>query len=301
MRPAVSAARVLGRLIVSLFRIAVGVVLGLAAVLAGMGVTGGVERRFFYPDRRNYGSPATLGLPYRDIEFRSADGTRLHGWFVPARGARRGTVLHAHGNAQNLTAHFAFVDWLPARGYDVFAFDYRGYGRSEGRPTLRGALEDTRAALATVRALPEADANRLFVLGQSLGGALALAALGREPTPPVRAVVVDSAFSSPRAIVRDVIGGLPGLQFFAGPLSRWLVSDEVSAEAVVGRLSPVPLLFIHGEADRVIPVGHSDRLFAAAREPKMYWRIPGLDHTEALTLREWQDRLVAFFESAAAD
>lgn len=263
-------------------------------------MTVGVEHRFFYPDRHDYGSPAAVGLTHRDIEFASADGTRLHGWFVPAAGARRGTVLHAHGNAQNMTAHFGFVDWLPRRGYDVFAFDYRGYGRSEGRPSLRGALDDTVAALATVRALPEADRDRLYVIGQSLGGALVLAALGRGHTGGVRAVVADSAFSSPRAIVADVLAGLPGPNLIRHPLARWLISDEVSAEAVVANISPVPILFIHGDHDRVIPVSHSDRLFAAAREPKTYWRIAGLDHTEALTLREWQDRLVEFFESVAA-
>ncbi len=152
----------------SLSRIAIGVCVGLLAVIGTMGMSGGVEHRFFYPDRHTYGTPADLGLAYRELEFTSADGTRLHGWFVPAVGPRRGTVLHVHGNAQNLTAHFAFVAWLPRRGFDVVAFDYRGYGRSEGRPTLRGALDDTIAALAFVRSLPEADPNRLYVIGQSL-------------------------------------------------------------------------------------------------------------------------------------
>ncbi len=288
------------RVAASVTRITIGTVVGLLAMIGVMGMTGGVEPRFFYPDRHDYGSPATVGLPHRQIEFASADGTRLHGWFVPAIGTRCGTVLHAHGNAQNMSAHFGFVDWLPRRGYDVFAFDYRGYGRSDGHPTLRGALDDTIAALATVRALPEADRERLYVIGQSLGGALVLAALGRGHTSGVRAVVADSAFSSPRAIVADVLAELPGLNLIRHPLARWLISDEVSAEAVVANIAPRPILFIHGERDRVIPVSHSDRLFAAAREPKTYWRIAGLDHTEALTLREWQDRLVEFFESAAA-
>lgn len=285
------------RLSASLARITVGTAAGLLVVVGVMGVSGGVEHRFFYPDRHAYGHPSALGLDARDIEFSSLDGTRLHGWFVRAVGPRRGTVLHAHGNAQNMTAHFEFVAWMPRRGYDVFAFDYRGYGRSEGHPTLRGALEDTIAALAKARTLLEADCEQLYVIGQSLGGALVLAALGRVGTEGVRAVVVDSAFSSPRVIVADVLSGLPGPNLFAQRLARWLISDEVSAVAVVAQVAPVPLLFIHGEHDRVIPVRHSDRLFEAAREPKTYWRIPRLDHTEALTLREWQARLVEWFDS----
>jgi fermentation-respiration switch protein FrsA (DUF1100 family) len=84
---------------------------------------------FYYPDSRVYSTPAGAGQPFQDVWFTSRDGTKLHGWFIPAtsQGPALGTVVHFHGNAQNMTAHYAFVSWLPAEGFNVFVFDYRGY------------------------------------------------------------------------------------------------------------------------------------------------------------------------------
>jgi cephalosporin-C deacetylase-like acetyl esterase len=77
---------------------------------------------FYYPDSRVYSTPAGAGLPYQDVWFTSRDGTKLHGWFIPAasQGPALGTVVHFHGNAQNMTAHVSFVSWLPAEGFNVF-------------------------------------------------------------------------------------------------------------------------------------------------------------------------------------
>ena len=74
------------------------------------------------------------------------DGTKLHAWFLPAGGTARGTVLHLHGNAANVSNHLPLVAWMPARGYNVLMLDYRGFGKSEGRPTLDGIVEDALAA-----------------------------------------------------------------------------------------------------------------------------------------------------------
>jgi len=288
------------RLARSCLRIALGTVAALALWIGGLGVTGGVEAKFYYPDRFVYATPAAAGLRFEEVWFDSADGARLHGWFVPAVGTARGTVVHFHGNAQNMTAHFAFVDWLPHRGFNVFAFDYRGYGASEGRPGRRGLIEDGRAAIETVRRRLDVDPDRVVVFGQSLGGACALALLGREPALGVRAVAADSAFFSYRSIVEDKLGELPVLGWFRRPLARWLIDDEWSPGSVVGRIAPTPLLLLHGSRDRVIPASHSRRLFEAAGEPKTLWLIPGLDHTEAIVDERgpWRDRLVDFFLSA---
>jgi fermentation-respiration switch protein FrsA (DUF1100 family) len=261
-------------------------------------MTGCVSRMFYHPDRVAYGTPAASGHRFEEVYFASRDGTALRGWFIPARGASTGTVVHLHGNAANMSAHFPFVAWLPARGFNVFTFDYRGYGASAGRPERRGIYEDSLAAIEHVLARADVDPARVVVLGQSLGGANALAVLGREGTRGVKAVVADSAFFSYRSIVADKIGAMPGLSLLRGPLSRAVIGDELSPGDVVGRISPVPLLFLHGTADRVIPASHSQRLHEAASEPKTLWFIPGLDHTEAITDRPWQDRIVAFFLAA---
>lgn len=282
----------------SLARIAGGVALGLAAVVVFCAMSGCVGQMFYHPDRRVHGSPADAGLAFREVRFASRDGTALSGWFVPARGAATGTVIHLHGNAQNMSAHFSFVDWLPARGFNVFAFDYRGYGASAGRPERRGIYEDSLAAIDHALSLPEVDPARVVVLGQSLGGANAIAVLGREGTRGVKAVVADSAFFSYRSIVKDKIGAMPGLSVLRGPLSHLVIGDDLGPGEVVDRIAPVPVLFLHGTADAVIPFSHSQRLFDRAREPKTLWLFPGFGHTGAISDPRTRDRLVAFLLAA---
>ncbi|MGB2817517.1 MAG: alpha/beta hydrolase, partial [Burkholderiaceae bacterium] len=105
-------------------------------------LAGCVERFFFDQDAVTYTVPEQFGVRAHDVEIRSADGTRLHGWFLPASGEPKGTVLHLHGNAANVSNHLPLVAWLPARGYNVLMLDYRGFGRSEGKPTLDGIVDD---------------------------------------------------------------------------------------------------------------------------------------------------------------
>lgn len=151
----------------------------LFALLLGcslFGLSSCAQQAFYYPDHADYGTPAQAGLQHEDIFFQSEDGTRLHGWFIPAQNAgglipARATIIHFHGNAQNLSAHKEAVQWLPAHGYNVFLFDYRGYGLSEGRPNQAGLFADSNAALNYVRSRPDVDKNRLLVFGQSLGAA----------------------------------------------------------------------------------------------------------------------------------
>ena len=107
---------------------------------------------FYIPDRINYDSPERAGLMFEPVIFRSADGTQLSGWFLPAVGVAsagdaRGTVVHMHGNAQNMTAQWPYVEWVPKRKYNVLVFDYRGYGQSHGKPEPKGVFEDAVAAI----------------------------------------------------------------------------------------------------------------------------------------------------------
>lgn len=259
-----------------------------------------VGRLFYYPDRVSYGTPADLGLNYEEITFPSRDGTRLTGWFVPAVGPAHGTVIHFHGNAQNMSAHFGFVNWLPAAGFNLFVFDYRGYGTSAGRPDRRGLYEDSLAALDYIRRRKDLDRDKLVVLGQSLGGAQAIAAVGGGNRSGIRGVAIESTFFSYREIVRDKIGDIPLVSLLKTPLARLLVDDDLSPADAVGKIAPIPLLLIYGTADPVIPYAHGTRLFAMAREPKQFWTIDGGDHTEAFveTGSPHRPRLVAFFREA---
>jgi fermentation-respiration switch protein FrsA (DUF1100 family) len=220
---------------------------------------GCVNRLFYHPNRIAYRAPESFGAPVREVYFESSDGTKLHGWFATATTTNvLGTVVHFHGNAQNLTAHSTFVEWLPANGFHVFMFDYRGYGKSEGHPSRRGLFEDGVAALRYVRTLPEVDTNRIVVLGQSLGGATALAVAGRHPDLAGQAMVIDSAFYSYRRIVRDKIALIPILSLLRVPLSYLLITDAYTPSATLGAIAPTPILYIHGTRDLVIPFHHGE-------------------------------------------
>ena len=261
-------------------------------------------RMFYHPDHHVYRLPSERDLDYEDVSFESTDGVKLHGWFVKAQGEARGTVLHFHGNAQNMTAHFGFVDWLPARGYNVMVFDYRGYGQSAGHPTRKGLYLDGLAALRYAQARQNVEGLPLYVLGQSLGGAVALSVLGRNPDIRVNAAAIDSSFYSYRSAVRDKIGQMPGLRHIRWPLSMVVVGNSYSPGPVVGRISPTPLLFICGTADQVVSFRHSQALYEAAKEPRYFWLLGDAKHTEAFGGRfrdEFADPLVEFFELSATE
>lgn len=261
---------------------------------------GCVGKMFYYPDRIVYQTPSRHGLKYEEVTFRSKDGTKLAGWFIPAVGAPRGTVIHFHGNAQNMTAHFAFVSWLPAEGFNLFVFDYRGYGRSEGKPDRRGLYEDSVAAISYVQTRKDVDRDRLLILGQSLGGANAIAAVGGNGFSGIRAVAVESAFSSYRGIVRDKLGEKPLVSLLKWPISYLLVGDSYSPVDVVERIAPVPLLLIHGTVDPVVPYHHGRELFDRARQPKELWTIEQGGHTGAFSdpASPYREKLVGFFRDA---
>jgi hypothetical protein len=120
---------------------------------------------FFQPSSTLFATPGQYGLDYERVEFNAADGTPLFAWFLPARGAPRGTVLFLHGNAENISTHFASVAWMPAAGFNVLAFDYRGYGASQGRPTLSGVQLDIDAAMRVLLGRADVDPQRIVVFG----------------------------------------------------------------------------------------------------------------------------------------
>lgn len=252
-------------------------ILPATAVLATLSVvaSGGLDRLFYHPDDFVYRTPDQDGYAYETVDFASADGTRLSGWFIPAKGEALGTVLHFHGNAQNMSAHYSFVSWLPAQGFNLFLFDYRGYGASEGDPSREGVFQDAVAALRHVKARDDIDQDRLIVFGQSLGGALALAAVAAEKPAGLRGLATDSAFSSYKRVAADHAGVLK-------PLAYVLVGNRYGPQKRVAEIAPIPLLFIHGTADRVVPYSHARQLHETASEPKELWTIEGGGHTCAL-------------------
>lgn len=263
------------------------------AILLPLLLTGCVSSVFYYPDRVLYGTPEKDGLRYESVAFSSADGTKLTGWFVPAATVKnprkaKGTVVHFHGNAKNISSHWRYVSWLPKRGFNVFVFDYRGYGASHGKPEPKGVFEDSRAALSYVRTRNDVDPQRLFVLGQSLGGNNAIAVVGSGNREGVKAVAIEGTFYSYASIANDRFPGA-GL----------IVDNTYSASKYVKDIAPIPLLLIHGMDDRIVPYDHSVRLLKVAGEPKAMMTIKDGSHIDAFTSRygaKYQDILVNFFE-----
>ena len=253
------------------------------------------ERQFYYPARgESTYTPQNQGLAFEDVYFSSRDGTKLHGWFIPAVGENKGTILHVHGNAGKLGYHLDAVAWLPREHYGVFMFDYRGYGLSDDkRPTPHALMEDTQAALAWLRQRPDVVPEKILVMGQSLGGNNTVAALALpgedEKTGNVAGVLLDATFESYSAIASD-----------HAPALGWLLSDRFSANRHIRKLAPIPLLFLHGEQDTLIVWQHSQRLFDTALPPKQIRIVPGSGHLKALDHAEVRQEVLRFFESCLA-
>ena len=224
----------------------------------------------FFPAARLDGTPRDAGLEYRELEIPTEDGQRLHGWWIPRRGSTPalGHVLHFHGNAGNISHRLDEAAVLAAAGLDVLLFDYRGYGRSTGSPGEPGTYRDARATRAALLRQPDVDPARIFYLGESLGGAVAVEL---SAAAPPRGLVLRSTFTSVRDMARLHYPVVPA-------------AFVVDAYPTLARLRGlhVPLLLIHGDRDDIVPLSHGETLFAAAREPKRLEVVRGAGHNDLL-------------------
>jgi uncharacterized protein len=270
----------------------------IAALLLAFCLTG-CTQAFFQPSSAIATTPGQYGLEYQRMEFKAEDGTGLFAWFLPARGAPRGTVLYLHGNGENISTHFANVAWMPAAGFSVMALDYRGYGGSEGTPSLKGIQLDIDAAMGALLARPDVDAERIFIFGQSLGGALAIYyGAHTNQRAHVRAIIADSPFSDYRLITQEKLASTPLTWAFQW-LPLFTVDNDYSPQASVRALSPIPLLLIHGDHDGIVPVDHSQRLYERAADPKELWVLPGVGHIGSMRTKPIRDRLAEFLRRHA--
>ncbi len=270
-----------------------GSILALSVLLLGC-----ANQLFYHPDTVDYHSPSDDGYTFEELNFESKDGTKLNAWHIPAIGEEKGSVLHFHGNAQNLSAHYYYVSWLPKNGYAVYLFDYRGYGKSEGETSRKGINEDSLAALRFFELETKEKQTPRFILAQSLGAANAIVALGQSSPIDIDGIVSDSAFSSYRGIASEKLGNSP--LKLSTPL---LVSTGFDPIDWVDKLDGIPIAFVHGTADRVVSDKHVDLLYEKAKHPKLLWIIDGGSHTNALsTNREiFIPRILRFFEQCTTN
>jgi len=234
----------------------------------------------FVPTRYPLGDWQPRGLNYEDALIQSSDGTKLHGWYVPCENPRA-IILYCHGNAGNLTDWTDVVRILHDRvGATVMIFDYRGFGKSEGKPSEAGVLADARAARAWLAKRANCSENDIVIMGRSLGGAVAVDLAAADGA---RGLVLESTFTSMPEVGKTLFPLLP---------MKLLVRSQFKSIAKIGYYHG-PLLESHGTADRLIPFGMGVRLFKAANEPKRFVPIPGGDHNDPQTT-EYYDALVEF-------
>ncbi len=252
---------------------------------------------FFYPSKTPVDNPALEKTSRRDVFFKTPDNITLHGWLLETPGKPLGTVVFFHGNAGNIGTHVNSVLWLVPEGYDVFIFDYRGYGLSGGKPSLEGVNVDGEAAINEALSLSRTGSG-VIVFGQSLGGAVAVyAATTALNKDKIRAVIVDSAFSDYREIVRDKMAQLIITWPFQYPASLFL-NNDYSPVKWIKKISPVPVLIIHGTDDRIVPFHHGRELFESALPPKEFWPAEGKGHIEAFTDKDMRKRLLQYLKDA---
>jgi fermentation-respiration switch protein FrsA (DUF1100 family) len=226
----------------------------------------------FHPTKTVLVTPKAIGLSYEDVRIRTDDGQSIAGWFLPAPvsndtrasslPADGRTLLFLHGNAGNISHRLDSLAYFHLLGFAVLIIDYRGYGQSTGKPSVKGTLTDARAAwdwLLAQKGLPPAS---IVIFGRSLGGAIA-AGLAGEVRPG--ALIMESSFTSMYDVAKRLYPFLP--------VSLFLPQDYDSAKSL--RDGSFPLLVVHSADDELIPYALGETVFNAYGGPKQFLRISG--------------------------
>lgn len=201
----------------------------------------------------------------RDVETHLNDGTPIHGWWCPMEGAKE-TLIYCPGNGGNLTFRSqAIADLQRSLKVSVLIFDYPGYGKSGGKPSEAGCYAAANAAYQWLTEKLQVPPDQVLIYGESLGGGVAMELALRHPP---RALILMKTFTSIPDMAQKLYFWLP---------ARWLVRNKFDNIGKIGQCIQ-PVFIAHGESDTLIPSSHSERLFAAANEPKRFRLMPGLDH-----------------------
>lgn len=239
------------------------------------------ELLLFFPAKYPAGDWSPQNLQFQDIDFTSADQTKLHGWYCPCENPRA-VILMTHGNGGNITSRASWVQYLQKHAkVSVFIFDYRGFGRSTGKPTVEGVLQDSMAARAKLCELASVKDSEMLLMGESLGGAIAVQ-LAAKSAP--RGLILQSTFSSLKDVAKVHY-----------PSLAWLVpADRLDSASAIKRYQG-PLLQSHGDEDPIVPFASGEKLFDAANEPKSLLTISKAGHNNWLT-EEYLIRLDQFLK-----
>lgn len=217
----------------------------------------------------NYDIASIESVTRKDVDFQSADGTMLHGWYFRKPNSQTTIIFH-HGNAANLTTRLGMIQLQLRAGVSVFIYDYRGFGRSEGLPDLRGICDDGCAAFNYLVSSEGIPAEDIINYGESLGTGVACQVSKKHPGA---GLILQSGFSSLRKIGAEVV---PWIRIYPKELYPQPVLDNIE---VVKQKHP-PLLILHGIHDTVVPFRHGQEMFSQACEPKTFVEFPHSNHND---------------------
>jgi fermentation-respiration switch protein FrsA (DUF1100 family) len=225
------------------------------------------QKSLYYPTREILQTPRDVGLPFEDVELGTADGEKLHGWWVPSEGHDAPVVLFLHGNGGNVSHRLEKLAALRDIGADTLIIDYRGYGRSSGTPSESGLYADALAAYDWLTKSRRVDPKRIVVYGESLGTAAAVHLATEAKTA---GVIVESGFTSLTEVAQGMFPFLP---------VRWILKHRFNSIDKVSRID-APLLILHSRQDELFEMSHPERLLAAAQSPKRLVEMQG-GHNDA--------------------
>jgi uncharacterized protein len=240
----------------------------------------------FHPDPVSARDPSHIGLTFENVFFATQDGIRLHGWFIPHQEARA-TLVWFHGNAGNISDRLLNIKLLHDRiKINIFIFDYRGYGRSEGTASEKGTYLDGEAAIEHLLGRDDAAARRLILFGRSLGAAVAAEMAIRFIS---LGLILESPFVSIREMARAIFPSLP--------LGCLLRTQYDTLEKV--RMVKTPIMVLHGDHDATVPFAQGERVFEVAAQPKRFHRIVGASHNDTFLVggEKYYEALREFIES----
>ncbi|MCD4779161.1 MAG: alpha/beta hydrolase [Candidatus Omnitrophica bacterium] len=236
----------------------------------------------FHPDKNLHAAPDKRALVYEDVSIRTPDNKQLHGWFIPQPNALQ-TLIFLHGNAGNISDRLDKIETFHHLGLNVFIFDYRGYGQSQGVPSEKGIYLDAVAAYDYLTSRADIDSGKIVAYGASLGGAVAVDLATKRS---LTGIILDSTLSSGHDMARRLFPFVP----------VFMIKIRLDSLTKIQSVR-IPKFFIHTQDDDVIPYALGQKLFQAAPGPKKFVTISG-GHNDGWAISQsiWIDSMKAFFK-----